>query len=405
MGNRIRVNEINDRTKKRDILYYIIPLITLLAYLMVRCLKSGAHEASGYYLIHYLYTYKHGFIPRGLVGEILSLFFDKITDEITRNVIFIFSVMLIVCASLCIGRALSKVKNDSETYKYVMALILLLCIMPYSFRAYFDDMKLDKILWALSLLAMFLMNSKIGVYFVPIICVTATLINPVFLFCSMILVSIAMLYNYFESSFSKKWLILCFVSYSSMIAIGIFGSISEKHLGFDSAKELILYYFSRYDGVLPERTLEFMAEECMIDYFLPLKEFVKAAFDYYCIEWENGWCVLFNLVFVSVPVYSVLTLFWHKAIKAENNKPRKFIYFLCMISPLVEIAPIIMSWESSKYFGNNIMVQLCLIVYFLTQKNETILNVIRSFMKMCQENILITSAITIYAGMFIFSSN
>lgn len=397
-------NVLKNRLMGYPILLYLFPfLIIMMSFVLHVCIK-GAHEASGYYLIHYLYTYKHGFIPRGLVGEVLSWFFEKITDQITRDVIILFSVLLIISSSLCIGKALSKSIKNEERFKIVLGIIILICIVPISFRAYFEDMKLDKVLWALSLFAIYLMDTKVGVFLTPFVCVIATLINPVFLFCSMLMVSIAMLYNCVESNFSKKWLILCALSYASMIAIGIYGSISEKHLGFKTAEELIKYYFLRYDGELPKTTLDFMAKECMIDYFLPLKEFVKAAFDYYFIEWQNGYSMIFNLIFVSIPIYCGLTAFWIHTLKTEVNKNKKIIYILCAISPIVQIAPIIMSWETSKYLGNNILVQLCLIVFFIVKGNNTIIDTALYYIKKLSQNKLEATAIITYLGLYIFAS-
>ena len=40
-----------------------------------------------------------------------------------------------------------------------------------------------------------------------------------------------------------------------------------------------------------------------------------------------------------------------------------------MISPVVTIPPIILSWESSKYFYNNLIVQLALMIYFVVKNN------------------------------------
>lgn len=398
------MNRIDSLSKKKHVyMFYLIPFLILSLYYIVILVSRGPHPANGYYLIHYLYTYTQGFIPRGLVGEILSLFFDKINDTVTANVLVFFSCLLIISASLCIGKVLSKAEYSPEALKATAIIVFIICASPYSFRTYFDDMKLDKLLWALALFAMFLLDTKVGSWFVPLICMIATLVNPVFLFCSMLMVSIAMLYICIDTKMSKKWMILCAAAYASMIAIGIFGTISEKHLPFENAEEMIRFYFLRYDGVLSEHTLQFMARECMIDYFLPLKEFIRAAYQYYCIEWENGLSTAFNFVFVSGPAYILLSCFWIYTIKAEKNKALKFVFLLCLISPLVQVVPLLMSWEGSKYFGNNIMVHLCLIVFFLVQKNEALLQTLRILAKKTRENPLMATASIVYAGMFIFS--
>lgn len=45
---------------------------------MAYCFRDGGPSVGGYYMIHYLYTYKHGYVSRDLVGEIISLFLTKL---------------------------------------------------------------------------------------------------------------------------------------------------------------------------------------------------------------------------------------------------------------------------------------------------------------------------------------
>ena len=337
-----------DRFKKlQKILYspsafYIIPFVVLGTWLLENIVSGKLHGVDGYYLIHYLYTYDHGFVARGLVGEIISRFFDTVTPEVTRGVVIFFSVSLMLSAVLCIGKALTKVREDRERFAWVCALIILLCIMPISFRTYYTDVKLDKMLWAFTLFSVFISDSKIGIWFIPALCVIATLINPVFLFCSMILIAIILLQKFFESSYSAKNGIICAVAYAAMIFIGIYGSVTEHKLGFETPDELVKYYFARNSGGLPEEYERFISE-WLFDYFEPLKNVLKMAYEIYFVRWGNGLHDILNFIFIAIPVYALLTFIWIKIIKTEENKFQKFIFFLCAVSPLILFLPIAIS--------------------------------------------------------------
>ena len=280
---------------------YLAPLIILGSYLVSLIFTGKLHSVDGYYLIHYLYNYSHGFVARGLTGEIISRFFDTVTPEVTKGVVIFFSVSLLLSASLCIGKALTKVRDDRERCIWVLMLITLLCVMPITFRKFFIDTKLDKMLWALTLFSVFLSDRKIGVWLVPVLCITATLINPVFLFCSMILIAIILLQKFRDSGFKAKNGVLCAVSYLSMIAIGLYGSISEKYLGFSTPDEFIQYYFSRNAGGLPAEYERF-ATEWLFDYFEPLKNVFKLAYEIYFVNWGNGITDILNFVFAAIPL-------------------------------------------------------------------------------------------------------
>ncbi len=385
------------------IICYLVPFICLGGYLVFCIVANKIPQPNGYYLIHYLYVYDHGFVARGLVGEVISWFAQTVTDELIYNVIIGFSALLMISASLCIGKALTKVRNDEKRLSWILFLIAILCVLPMSFKMYYADMKLDKMLWALTFFAVFLSDRKYGVWFVPILCVLATLINPVFLFCSMILIAIILLQEFYSNRYSLKNGIICGVSYISMIAVGLYGTISEKWIGFDTPEEFIDYYFSRYAGSLNQSEYNLFATEWLFDYFEPLDKIFETSFRIYFQEWGNGIICILNFILIAFPTYILLSIFWKKVIKAETNKLQKFIYFLCAISPVVIIPPVSISWEFSKYFYNNFIMQVCLIIFFIVRENPAILSAVEETIECCKKHIVLTAAVIIYfSGCYLY---
>ena len=375
---------------------YIVTLASLLGYFFYHIIVNGKPHASGYYLIHYLYTYNHGFVARGLLGEIISYFYDTVSNELVSNITTFFSFLLFVATGLCIGKALSKVKDDSERFLTVAALSVIACALPASLGLHLEAIHLDKIFWALALFCVFISDRKYAAWLVPPLCVAATLINPLFLFSSMILVSIILLQQLLDSKFSLKRAAICIVSYASMIAVGIYSPISEKKLGFSSPAELLEFYFARYDGTLSQSTYDGFVNEWLYDYFEPIDEILKLSVEYYLIglSWAQR-CVLY-FIFVALPVYLLLTKLWKTAIKYENNKFQKFIYFLCMISPVVIIPPLILGWELPRYVTDNVLVQLGLIIYFVCNGHAAVLTTIKQIIEYCKEHIATTVIVALY---------
>ncbi len=387
--------------QKNTALLYLIPFILLGGNLLYLIFAGKIESVYGYYLIHYLYDYSHGFVARGLVGEILKRLFYIITDEIIYGVVIVSDTLLVISSSLCMGKALSKAKDDNYRFRCVLFLCFILCISPFTFRLYNIDFKLDKFLWFLTLFAVFLADNKIGILFTPLFCVAATMVNPVFLFCSMILISIILLQKFYESRYSVKNGIICFIAYAAMIAVGIYGVANEKNLGFENPAELTSYYFSRYSSAMPDNIMEKFETEWLFDYFDSAKEILGKTFEIYFVQWGYKAIAIFNTLFFAVPVYALLSKIWIDAVKAEKNGFQRFIFALCLISPCVLIPPVILSWEVPKYFANNIIVQLSLIIYYIANNHQSVMTAVSRLKEGVKNHFLLSSVAVLYFALLI----
>lgn len=380
---------------------FLFPFLSLLFCYIFFILKKGKPDPNGYYLIHYLYTYDHGYVPRGLLGEVLSWFFDTVSDNLISEVSNLFSVLLVLASSALCGIALNKAKGDAFKQKVVLMVMFIVCIMPTTFSIYFETINLDKILWLLSVVAVCLSGNKFGIWLVPVLCVIATMVNPMYLFGSMILVAIILLQKFYDSGYSFKNGLICFVSYVSMLGLGIYAPISEKKLGFNSPQEIVEFYFSRYSDTISENTYNGFLTEWLFDYFQTIDESIKSAFDLYFIGWNNGQKFLVYLIFVALPCYFLLSFIWINAIKNEKKYFQKFIYFLCFISPVVLIPPVIISWELPRYFSDNFVTQLCLIAFFTLNKNSGLSDSVEKFVAFFKNNKFILMVTLFYFIMLI----
>ncbi len=380
MELRLTKNKIEEACKKATKsgkIFYLLPAI----YLMVVLLSKGLVYPSGYYRLHYLFTYDHGYISRGLVGEVISWFFDTVTDEIIQYVVFGCSIVLIAGASLCFGRALNKVKSNTEHFTYASVLTVILLIMPTSFSMQFESITLDKFIWTVTVLSVFLSAFKIGVWIVPIMCVVSSLINPVYVFGSMILIAIVLLQRFYSEGFSFKMGVICFVSYLGIIIVTLISTRSTSMTGFADTNEMLDFYYQRFVGEsLTEQERKLFADEWLFEYFLSAKEILQRTFNYYFKEWGFGIMVVAYSLIVILPITALLSAIWIKAIRKTERKFQGFIYFLCLIAPLLIIPETIMGWEIPRYYSDCLIVQLALLLFFIVNGNEEIAQAIRSVM-------------------------
>ncbi len=375
-------------------LCYLVPFAVLGGYLVSIILRGLTIPATGYYLIQYLYTYDHGFVARGFVGEAISWFFDTVSDKLTEQVSTLFAVLLTVALSLCIGKALSKTKDKPEHFFIVAVLSILICICPVGFPHYCIDDRMDKLTWALALFGVFLAGKKYAIWLVPALCVLATLVNPVFLFTSMILTSIILLYNFYTSNFSLKNGIVCAVSYISMIALGLYSLISEKKLGFESPNEMVDFYFSRYDGTISETLYNTFVNGWLVDYFEDAAGIIEFCHQLYFSD--NGSAFVIDLIFLMIPTYTLTSLFWKSCIKVSDNKFHRFIFFLCAISPVVYFPIVFLILQSSKYFYNNLFVQMALMIFFVSQNDCAVTDTFKKAFEWIKNHLIISVCAAIY---------
>lgn len=379
----------------KNVLFYVVPFVLLSAYLLVNYFTKGKPEINGYYMIHFLYTYDHGFISRGFIGEVISWFTNNVSDELMSSLLVWFYAFFVFTASLCIGKALNKASEDKETFYPVLALIIVLCLLPTTFRLYYEDMRLDKLTWAVALLATFFACNKKTIFLAVPLCILATLINPLFLFTSMILVSIILLQEFKSSNLSKKNGIICLVAYASMIALGIWAVVSEKMLTFENATEMVNTYYARYSGT-QEIDYENFENLWLVDFFATPKEIINIIIYKYGLAWRGFFDAGVTLLLVFIPLFTLLGIFWKKAAKHTDDKFQKFIFFLCMISPVATLPAIFLSWESQKLFGNNLVVQLCLIVYYIASNNTSVKLALKDVLNFAKKNTIVCAVFVMY---------
>ncbi|MBO5858419.1 MAG: hypothetical protein J6R20_01415 [Clostridia bacterium] len=379
---------------------YLAPFTALATYLIYMIVTGRMEFMKGYYELSYLFTYDHGFVSKGFVGEIISWFADTVTPDIIRGVSIFGAALLIVAASLCFGSVLDKTRDDRTAFTAAAVIIAILCFAPFTFRIHLIEMKQDKFIWAFALFAVYFSQFRFGIWLVPIFCLIATLINPLFLVGGMLLVSIILLQKCKESGFALKNIIICAISYVGMIAQGVYSVASGKSHGFADPYEMIDFYFSRYTGTLSESELNLLAGKHLIEYFGTRDAaFFKNIFRLYVLESNVGVYTILNAVFFALPLIVLLAIFWKKSIKAEPDKFNKFIFLLCPATLVSIVFMTLLAW-GARFFFYSYIVQIGLLLYFIANKNEAVMKVIGEVTDFCKKHTLVSAAAVIYFAVF-----
>ncbi len=384
---------------------YFAPFAVLTAYLIYILAEGKMQAHDNYYILHYLWNYDRGFISRGLVGEVISWFADTVTPTVIDVVSVLGSVFLIVSASLCFGSVLDKTRNCPELRRKATVLIVFLCFLPFTFRSYLTDISHDKFFWAIALLAVFLSQKKIGILLVPVLCIIATLINPLFLLGCMLLVAIVLLNECYESGFSAKNIIVCVISYIGMIAIGVY-DVAGAFPDFANAHEMASYFFSRYSEPVSAHVINDLAENYLMDFFVSKSaDFIfSEQIQLFLIGWGRGAKTVFNAVFFSIPAMLLFGAFWCRVIREEKKRFGKFIFFLSGATMAAALVfTVLAAWDFPRYIAYSFIVQLGLILYFLVRKNEAVTAVTERIAEFCKNHVAVAAAAVSYVAIFIIN--
>ena len=385
----------------RKAVCFLLPFFALCLPMFYWIATDHNFYPDAYYMLHYIYTYKHGFHSRGLIGEIISWFADTVSPELERTVVIFGSFFLIFCASLCIAYALHRTRSDPQRFWSVFFLILFLCLSATGYRFYVGEGKLDQFFWAVLFLAVFLSEFRIGVWFVPPLCLLAVLINPVFLMSCMPIIALALLQKLHDEHGSKKMILICAAAYLGMIALGLFSLISENHLGFETSEEYLRFYGARYTdpSFFTKENFDELYILGIYDYFHPLSDCFRHTFHVYFLE--SGWpSDVTNTLLVALPIYPIITVFWLHCKKSAGDLLQKLIFLFCALASLLYVLMAVLSWETPRYVACNTDTHLCLLIYFLVHANVSVLKVWEDAKCFCGKHKVSVAVFAMYLSVF-----
>ncbi len=376
---------------------FIVFSLWLGYYVLTGQLQTG----NEYYISQYLFTYDHGYVSRGFIGEVLSWFVDIVTPKIIRLTSAIISGVFIVSASITVGYVMNRAKEDKKIFNKVITLVFILIIFNCGPAFYFITSHFDKLIWAVTFLAVLCTENKKTIWLCPLLCVFAIVINPSFLVGSMLLIAVVLLQKVCESGFDRNMTAVCAVSYILILAMAFFATISEHHLGFETPSEMFDYYYSRYSGTVDDVSREFVEQNGFVTYFNSIFEVKKAVGIMFSIVKGDLQAIVTPIFTLIIPFFTLAACFWRKAIKLEDNKLQKFVFGICAAVPAVDVVFIVFGWEVSRYFSFAVFVQLCLVIYYLIHGNTSVIKAVDSFVDFGKKHPAIIIPIGVYFAFLI----
>ncbi len=311
-------------------------------------------------LLTYLGDYSHGFMPRALLGEIITWFSDTVSLELLFVLSFTVCVLLCIASALLGGHLIKHCENRTAVTAIIAVMLGSPIFMPL-FASWLGLM--DVYLIILTFAAFILNENKFLRYIIPVVAIICTVIHHAYLFLYMVPLAIALLYDFFRN---KKYIrdgILCGVTYISLIALGLYTVKARNADGFGSTEEMVDFMLKKADFPLTKEWLQSVVPN----------EYMTGV-DYISENITSTMSVanLLGIVVIFAPIFILFACGWIKAIGNSAKKSERFVLFLCLVHPLSSVPAYIFGLNWNRWTSAIITSQCILYLFMLYRKNEPV---------------------------------
>ena len=303
----------------------------------------------------YLIDFNVGFVSRALVGHIISLFTDKVSFgliiRLTQIVVWLSLIAQAVLAALVFKKAWLR-KSPLICVLCAAFVLSHLTVMPNVINFGI----LDTYNLLLAILYIYVSDTKAAYVLTPLICFTGIILHYEFVISYLAVILSIELYYIMKNKKGRKLraAVLCFtVLGSAALAVYLmfFSKINVKM----TADELYRYMRAKYtDFYYTDLFEDYFNYYIYGDYqgvnYSDPADFVRFLVNY-ALERINYKSLL--LYFINVaPAFGLIEYFWAYIIK-RTEKRMRLPYLVFMLQPLVLVAALIVSTDTSRWAGAN----------------------------------------------------
>lgn len=350
------LKKVYEKTK-----YELYILLFLLVQFFV--FRPDAEGMPLWQLLTYLGDYSHGFMPRALLGEIISWFSDTVSLEMLHTLSSVVCIILSLVVSLLGGFVIRKVKNKDGVTVFVAIMVASPIFMPL-FSSWLGIM--DVYLILLTFVAFAFNENKFLRYLVPVIALLCVAIHHVYLFLYMVPLAIALLYDCFKNKKYVRDGILCAATYASLIVFAFIILKTRLAEGFGSIDKMVAFMIKKAAFPLTE---EWLASIVPNEYMTSADYLVQNVTPTMTVK------NLLGLVVIFLPLFVLFAYGWMQSIRKSEDKCEKFVFFLCLIHPISTAPAFFLGLNWNRWTSAIITSQCILYLFMLYRKNKTVSSV------------------------------
>lgn len=380
--------------KIKEVLPKIKYELSVFAALMINFLLFFTKDtvmSDGIYPMH-LVDIKAGFISRTLAGTINSIFFQNPTKLQVSIVHTAITLITFLFVAVFLGRCIKKA--DGESGKNLFALSLIIAVFPYGFMTFINLFELLDIYWLLAVvLCLMSADNKKTAILIPLFIIIGGWAHYSFVLAFMPVIYILFLQKCLKEKSRFTYILSGFMILISVSSTVYFFATSRHFnaISFDEFKDYILSKagdkITQFEMYCGEAFRPY--DEIPYDYYIEkysLPEWIKDASDlkrafygYFAFAFIDGSIkgLIADFILAS-PVIAFFCSLWKKAIKTAENRNEKFMYFLCLISPLIQIFACFTSSDTSRWLSLMVISSLFMLSLFIKEKTSPVTDAFNS---------------------------
>jgi len=351
--------------------------------------------------VYYVLSYKMGFIPRAFIGSIIALFTDYLTNNALRIIISVVTLLLLAMISFMLGKAIGK--SEPEMKPAVLLFILLLLTAPLS-HTYLVERhfgRLDTFLLFFTLAALTCLRKPFIRWFVPILCFAAVATHPGYMVTYMPALAIPLLYEVYQSNYSKKSIILFSSCCLILISFFIYFQFLSPQVNFANAEAFGAYLSKHTDMKVSNPVL-------YLEYFSPHLNHLTNPNSYTELELPIAKSIALPVILAflsfTFPLIIIFLSVWKASIRNAGNRFLKFIFVLCALSPLVFILAALFAHDWDRWWAAAINCQFILIFYFIISKEKPIIDSLKKIWDFFDKHTFILLCILTFSSLLMLSN-
>lgn len=317
-----------------------------------------------------------GFISRTLAGTISGLLWKHPTKG---NIFFMHSVIVILTfllVSVYFAKCIKQAEEKSG--KNLFLLCLIIAVFPYGFMTYINLFDLLDIYWVMSAALILLVSDKPkAAFLIPVFIITGSWAHYSFFLAFMPLIYVLCINKCIKEK-TKRAYILTGIMVAVSVPVTLYFFSTSRTLNIMPFDEFIDYIvdkagspitslekyvgmgFRSYDEMNRLYKITNLSEES--------PDFLKALIGYFKIALKDTSLtgIICDFVLAS-PVILFFEAIWKKAIKTAQDRKEKFIYFLCLISPLIQLIACFTSSDTSRWLSLMVISSLFMLSVFVKE--------------------------------------
>lgn len=349
-----------------------------------------------------------------LVGSIIKLLFGS-HPSLGNTVLFQFCALIFGYAltALFLGGAIRRADERHRTFLCCFAVFISVIHIGFSdFAELFD---LFDIYWLIGVvLALFLAEKEITRFFVPLLAVTSMWVHFGFLMTYMPVIYIMCIYCFMKKK-SKAGAVQLVLMVILTVAGAYWFFVGGRKAGLEYS-DVSAYIFSKTGKGLKDSVnyvWQHFTDMSDMKYYDMEPFYAFVHYRYNPLTMALGYLYI---TFKAIPLTKILvyillyvpfgvffgTLWKNSACNCEKRE-NKFVFFLCAVSPLVNLAGMITSSDSSRMCAHLIISQTLLLFMFVRDGNQSVQNAVEKARAFISSRLPLAALLAVFYLSLIFA--